>query len=293
MINNRVLLIGATILIVIIVWMGFSKNVKLQLPPKENQSQEASTAKDNKSGQAEAAPSNTSAQASELYTTAVALRKDRQFDKAKVTYQKILMEYPDFERVEQVEKELGQMNIDIIFSNAPTEHSVIHEVIAGDTLGELAKRYGTTVELIKINNNLKNDVIRLGQRLRIWTGQFNIFVDKSQNILILKQGDEVLKVYDVSTGLNSSTPVGEFKITTKLIDPVWFNRGVVVPPESPQNVLGTRWLGFDIQGYGIHGTVEPETIGQAVTAGCVRMRNKEVEELYSFIPMGTKVVIVD
>jgi len=67
----------------------------------------------------------------------------------------------------------------------------------------------------------------------------------------------------------------------------------VVPPESPQNVLGTRWLGFDLQGYGIHGTVEPETIGQQVTAGCVRMVNEQVEELYTIVPIGTKVKIVD
>jgi lipoprotein-anchoring transpeptidase ErfK/SrfK len=157
----------------------------------------------------------------------------------------------------------------------------------------LAKKYGTTIELIKVRNGLKKDIIRVGQRLSIWTAPFNIFVDKSQNILMLKTGNEVLKVYRISTGLNNSTPIGEYTITTKLVDPVWFNKGIVVPPDSPQNVLGTRWLGFNLSGYGIHGTVEPETIGQQVTAGCVRMRNNEVEELYDMIPYGTKVVIVD
>jgi lipoprotein-anchoring transpeptidase ErfK/SrfK len=121
-----------------------------------------------------------------------------------------------------------------------------------------------------------------------------VFVDKSQNILILKDGADVVKVYNVSTGANNSSPVGEFTITSKLKDPVWFNKGIVVPPESPANVLGTRWLGFEeAPGYGIHGTVEPDKIGQQVTAGCVRMRNEEVEELYSILPMGTKVTIVD
>ena len=58
-------------------------------------------------------------------------------------------------------------------------------------------------------------------------------------------------------------------------------------------VLGTRWMGFDITGYGIHGTTEPDKIGQQVTAGCVRMRNEEVEELYTLIPVGTEVTIQD
>jgi lipoprotein-anchoring transpeptidase ErfK/SrfK len=67
----------------------------------------------------------------------------------------------------------------------------------------------------------------------------------------------------------------------------------VVPPRSPENFLGTRWLGFNIPKYGIHGTIYPELIGQSVSGGCVRMRNEDVEELYAIIPVGTKVVIKD
>ncbi len=234
---------------------------------------------------------DTSAQ--ELYEEALLLKNEGEVLKVKEIYKDIISQYPDFENVERIQQELEDLNMRIIFSNVQTVDSVIHEVVKGDTLGGLAKKYGTTIELIKINNNLKNDIIRLGQRLRVWKGHFNIFVDKSQNILILKKDDEMVKVYDVSTGKNNSTPVGEFTIKTKLVDPVWFNRGVVVPPESPENALGSRWLGFDIPGYGIHGTVEPETIGQQVTAGCVRMRNEEVEELYSIITLKTKVVVVD
>jgi len=232
--------------------------------------------------------------AKQLYDQASDLRRSGEIVQAKETYQKILADYSDFSNVEKVQKEFEDLNMMLIFSNtfAP-DRTVIHEVQSGDTLGELAKTYGTTIDLIKKSNRLASNVIRVGQKLRVWTGTFNIFVDKSQNILILKDGDDVLKVYNVSTGEGNSTPVGEFTIVSRLVDPVWFNKGIVVPPESPQNVLGSRWLGFDLPGYGIHGTVEPETIGQQVTAGCVRMHNEEVEELYSIIPRGTKVVVVD
>ncbi|MBM3248214.1 MAG: L,D-transpeptidase, partial [Candidatus Omnitrophica bacterium] len=57
--------------------------------------------------------------------------------------------------------------------------------------------------------------------------------------------------------------------------------------------LGTRWMGFDIPEYGIHGTTEPESIGKQATKGCVRMINKDVEELYSILPVGTEVTIID
>ncbi len=228
-----------------------------------------------------------------LYGQAVNLKNNGQLLEAKDVYQRIVAEYSDYEKIEAIEKELEDLNFQIIFSNIQTPETVIHEVQSGDTLGSLAQKYGTTVEFIKKSNYLKSDTIRVGQKLRIWTGSFNIFVDKSRNILILKDGDDVVKVYKVATGENNNTPIGNFKIITKLIDPVWFNKGIVVPPESPQNVLGTRWLGFDLPGYGIHGTIDPETIGQQATAGCVRMLNKDVEEVYSLVPTGTSVVIVD
>ncbi|MDP2652558.1 MAG: L,D-transpeptidase family protein [Candidatus Omnitrophota bacterium] len=234
------------------------------------------------------------AQLKELQSKASALKKDNEVVKAREVYQEIMTNYPEAENIDSVQKELETLNLDIIFSSVVVDgKTVMHEVVTGDTLAKIAKKYNTTVELVQRSNNLKSDVIRLGQKLRVWTGSFNVFVDKSQNILILKDGNDVVKVYQVSTGENNSTPVGKFKVTSKLVDPVWFHRGVVVPPESPANVLGSRWLGFDIPGYGIHGTVQPETIGQQVTAGCVRMRNQEVEELYSLIPMNTEVVVVD
>ncbi len=235
----------------------------------------------------------TSKEVQELFYQAEQLVKDGQLFEAKEVYRKIMTEHSDYDDMASVEKNLNTINAQILFSNVAAPHVVIHEVQPGDTLGKIAKKYNTTIDLIQMRNNIKGNVIRPAQKLSIWTGNLNIFVDKSQNILMLKDGDEVLKIYTVSTGENNSTPVGEFTITTKLINPVWFNKGIVVPPESPQNVLGTRWLGFDVQGYGIHGTVEPETIGQQVTAGCVRMINEQVEELYNIVPMGTKVKIVD
>ena len=79
----------------------------------------------------------------------------------------------------------------------------------------------------------------------------------------------------------------------KLVDPVWFNRGVIVAPESPLNVLGSRWLGFDTPGYGISGTIDPSSIGKHITSGCIRMHNEDVEEVYMLVPVGTEISIVD
>ncbi len=277
--NQRWMVIAGVILIAVVAFVAIGRK----------NSKEGDSAKEEVSASSLAV----SGDVKKLYDEATSLEADGKRLEAKATYQKIMSDYPDFDQIESIQKHLGDLNIGIITSNIETPESVMHEVQPGDSLGKIAKQNGTTVDLIKKSNSLKSDVIRVGQRLRVWKGQFNIFVDKSQNILILKNGSEVIKVYNVSTGANNNTPVGTFKITTKLADPVWFKSGAVVPPQSPDNVLGTRWMGFDIAGYGIHGTTEPDKIGQQVTAGCVRMRNAEVEELYDLIPMGTLVQVID
>lgn len=248
-----------------------------------------------KKSQLETAQSTTSSikNPKKLYEMAVALEKNREILKAKELYQELLSNFPDYSGVEAVQQKLEQLNLEVIYAHSQSSKTILREVQVGDTLGKLAKKYGTTVELIKKKNHLTSDVIRVGQKLYIWSGSFNIFVDKSQNILILKDGEEVVKVYTVSTGADNMTPIGTFKIASKLIDPVWFKAGAVIPAESPQNVLGSRWMGFDLAGYGIHGTIEPDKMGQPVTAGCVRMRNEDVEEIFDLVPIGTSVTIID
>lgn len=180
-----------------------------------------------------------------------------------------------------------------LFSKEPDAHSLVHEVKAGENLTLISRKYGVTVGIIKKINGLEGDKIVPAQKLKIPTYKFSVVVDKSQNTLILKGDEEVLKTYHVSTGEKNSTPVGVFKVTDKLLDPTWYKAGAVVPPGSAENVLGTRWIGISEKGYGIHGTTEPDKIGQQVTAGCVRMRNEEVEELYELVPAGAEVIIVD
>ena len=212
---------------------------------------------------------------------------------AKAAYQKLVSDFFNSPEVMNWQKKEEDLNVKLLFSPVITPKSLLYEIKPGDSLAKIAANYNTTVELLMKSNSLDSDRIIPGRKIKVWNAPFNIFVDKSQNVLILKSDDEIIKTYIVSTGKNNSTPVGTFKITNKLSNPTWFKAGAVVPASSPENVLGTRWLGFNLAGYGIHGTTEPETLGQQVTQGCVRMANPEVEELYSIVPTGTEVTIVD
>ena len=180
-----------------------------------------------------------------------------------------------------------------LFSKEVDPGSVSYTVKPGDSLYVLARKNQTTVDLIKKINGLKSDNIYPGMKLKIHTAPFSIQIDKVRNTLVLYSQDKPVKKYSVATGKDNSTPVGKFKITDKLVNPTWFKTGAILPPGSPENGLGTRWMGFDKPSYGIHGTIEPETIGTQASEGCIRMRNEDVEELYSIVPSGTVVIVQD
>lgn len=212
----------------------------------------------------------------------------------KAVYQKLINDFPNHKDIIRWQKNLDELNLKIIFSAMIVPGlSQEYEVQPLDTLTKIARQFNTTIELLKKSNGLSSDKINPGRRLKVWTAKFSILIDKSQNSLILKSNDEIIKTYNVATGMNNSTPLGTFKIVNKLFNPTWYKAGAVVPPGSPENILGTRWLGFDLSGYGIHGTSEPESIGKQTTAGCVRMLNPEVEEVYTLLPVGTEVTVVD
>lgn len=228
-----------------------------------------------------------------LNQKAMQARRSGELFLARSLYAQILSEFPQAPQFSQMQKQFWDVNVAIIRSPLRSRQADIYVIHDGDTLGNIARKMGTTIELIKVRNQLETDRITAGHKLSVWKGKFWISIDKSDNTLALKVGDELVKIYPVSTGKNNSSPVGEYTIKYRYTHPVWFHKGEIVPADDPKNFLGTRWLGFDLPKYGIHGTIEPELIGKSVSSGCIRMRNEDVQELYDLVPIGTKVVIVD
>lgn len=106
------------------------------------------------------------------------------------------------------------------------------------------------------------------------------------------EGETLVKTYQVAVGRSTSqTPTGDFQVINKLKHPTWFPKGRQPVPPGPSNPLGTRWIGFK-NGYGIHGNNNPSVIGTMASAGCVRLHNEDVEELYEKVAIGTPVKII-
>ena len=189
---------------------------------------------------------------------------------------------------------LNEVNIELLMSPRMMPEKEEYVVVSGDSLDKLRKKFGTTVEVIRRGNRIPGDVIRAGDRFRIFKGRFTIQVSKSRNDLVLMMNDRFFKRYRVGTGAYGKTPTGDFVIKEKIAQPTWWRPdGKPIPFGDPENVLGTHWLSLDIPGYGIHGTWEPDTIGQQASAGCIRLLNAEVEELFNLVPEGTPVRIVE
>jgi lipoprotein-anchoring transpeptidase ErfK/SrfK len=118
-----------------------------------------------------------------------------------------------------------------------------------------------------------------------------IVISLADRKLVLLEGERVVKVYDTAIGKPSTpTPEGEFEVVNRIVHPTWFGGGRPVPP-GKSNPLGTRWLGLSKSGYGIHGTNVPASIGTAASKGCIRMDNRDVEELFPLVQAGVRVEI--
>jgi lipoprotein-anchoring transpeptidase ErfK/SrfK len=107
--------------------------------------------------------------------------------------------------------------------------------------------------------------------------------------LALIEDGRLVKTYPVAVGAPASpSPAGEFTIAHRIAHPTYYAPGVIIPP-GQANPLGTRWLGLDQRGYGIHGTNQPHSIGHHASHGCIRMRNHDMEELFELVEVGDAV----
>jgi len=112
-----------------------------------------------------------------------------------------------------------------------------------------------------------------------------------RKLAVLEAGN-VVKIFPTAVGApQSPSPAGAYTIAERIVNPTWYGHGQIVPP-GRNNPVGTRWIGLSVRGYGIHGTNNPASIGHNASHGCIRMRNKDVEELFAMVAVGGAVELV-
>ncbi|PZV17656.1 MAG: L,D-transpeptidase [Leptolyngbya sp.] len=123
-----------------------------------------------------------------------------------------------------------------------------------------------------------------------------VVVNLSERRVQVYQGSQLLDSYAIAVAKPGwETPTGTFHVLEMEQNPTWVHpiTGIAVAPGN-NNPLGAAWIGFlsnEAGEIGFHGTNQEELIGEAVSHGCLRMRNKDVKSLYSHIATGTPVIV--
>ncbi len=162
---------------------------------------------------------------------------------------------------------------------------LIHTVKAGETLSQIARDYRTPLQsIIAANPGIQPDILYIGQQIMIpgfpnpATLPYHIEISTTHRWLRLYNHHVLQKQYPIAVGrMLHETPAGNFIIINKA--------------PNPGGPFGTMWMSLSKEHYGIHGTNDPSSIGHAVSHGCIRMQNRDVEELASIVPIGTEVII--
>ncbi len=188
----------------------------------------------------------------------------------------------------------------------PTGQNVVHEVTAQDDLYTIARKYGLAPDHIMWANDVSHKYPpRVGDKLTIPLrrippspppGGSGIVLNLPERVLYLFKQGALTKFYGVAIGEDIyPTPAGQFRIMAKEKNPTWeppkWLEKKAIPP-GPDNPLGDRWMQITPDMVGIHGTNNPDSIGEAASLGCVRLYPEAIHQLYDQVGVGTPVTVI-
>lgn len=191
------------------------------------------------------------------------------------------------------------------------EFSENYEVKSGEVLQRIAPRNAITATLIQRINNISDPRrLRAGQTIKLLKGPFHAVVTKGAFRMDLYfggpggAGSTYVCSLPVGLGQDDSTPTGTWQVATgkKLVNPKYYDPrgGGEIEPDDPKNPLGEYWIGLTGVGgeavgklsYGIHGTIEPDSVGKMASLGCIRMRHEDIALVYDLLVEGKSTVVV-
>jgi len=207
---------------------------------------------------------------------------------------------------------LSQINATVIFSTErfpEDEYGGVFTVPPGGALAKIAKTNEISPDLLMQVNDIK-DARRLqaNQQIKLIKGPFNAIVYKSAFTLEIwlgnpgEKGALYITSYPVGLGKDDSTPSGVWAVGNTLKNPAYYSPrgGGVIAADDPKNPLGKFWIaliGTDGKAvgktsYGIHGTIDPNSIGKQESMGCIRLRNDDITMVYELLVTGKSIVVV-
>lgn len=174
----------------------------------------------------------------------------------------------------------------------PQPHFVEPYVIEpGDRLESIAAQYKVPWEYLSKLNRVEPRKIQAGRRMKVVRGPFAAVVELSDYSLTVHLQGYYVRRFPVGIGRDGASPVGKFSVLNKVTNPQYTDPdGRVIAGDDPQNPLGEYWIDLG-NSYGIHGTIDPDSIGTAASRGCIRLNDRDIRAVYEFLSIGSEVVI--
>jgi lipoprotein-anchoring transpeptidase ErfK/SrfK len=207
---------------------------------------------------------------------------------------------------EYARSEAGRIADALLFSRATLPDdplATVHVLVGGESLNAIAQRNAMTEDLLaKINQITDPNRVRSGMRLKVLRGPFNAFISKADHRMDVYLGDALVRSFRVGLGTNGGTPTGTWVVKNKLQNPDWTDPVTQhhYSADDPTNPIGEHWIGLSgvegecvgRQGFGIHGTIVPGSIGENLSMGCIRLRPEDVAFVFDlFAPNQSRVVV--
>lgn len=201
------------------------------------------------------------------------------------------------EQESNARRELQRIAGALLFSRAANTTDPltgVHTVVPGDSIHAIARQHRITEELVmQINSVSEPHRLAVGQRLKVIEGPFRAVISKSRHRMDVYLGAALVRSFRVGLGTNGGTPTGSWVVRNKLPNPDWTDprNGSHYLADDPDNPIGERWIGLEgvageavgKQGFGIHGTIDPSSIGENLSMGCVRLTPDDVKFVYDLL----------
>jgi lipoprotein-anchoring transpeptidase ErfK/SrfK len=197
-----------------------------------------------------------------------------------------------------VREKLAELADKLQFSHSTTPediYSKMYTAVKNDALVKMGNKFMIPYQLIKKINGLTSDDITEGQQLKVVQGPMTIDIFKSKYELQVWCDKVCVRVFPIGIGADNKTPEGTFVIVNKEVNPKYepLHKGPSAFKASgaADNPLGSRWIDIGNH-YGIHGTIDPTSIGKNVSEGCIRLNNKDVEEVFDLVALKLSKVTI-
>ncbi len=174
----------------------------------------------------------------------------------------------------------------------------------GDTIEKIAQKYDVPWQLLARINGLlppgasmaddaaKGQPLPQGKELKVVQGPFDAVIQLEKHELTLMVQNRYAGRFPIGVGRDQPKLDGEYTVRDKKPSPTYYGTdGVTIAPNDPKNPLGGAWIGLTDR-IGIHGAADPQAIGHDVDRGTICVADRDLQDLYGILSVGSRVTIV-